>query len=94
MIPAEMYPGNPEEIFATAKKNLAIVKASELRVQSAEKAVTVEKSQFYPQIALYGNLFSNYSSAAVINNPTSVTDVTTENYVLINSIKNPVISPD
>lgn len=93
MIPAEMYPGNPEEIFATAKKNLAIVKASELRVQSAEKAVTVEKSQFYPQIALYGNLFSNYSSAAVINNPTSVTDVTTENYVLINSIKNPVISP-
>lgn len=93
LIPAEIYQGNPEEIFATAKKNLAIVKASDLRVKSAEKAVSVEKSQFFPQIGLYGNLFSNYSSAAVINNPTSVTDVTTENYVLVNSIKNPVISP-
>ncbi len=93
MIPAEMYPGNPEEIYAVAQKNLAIVEASELRVKSAEKAVKVEQSQFYPQIGLYGSLFSNYSSAAVINNPTGVTDVTTENYVLVNNIKNPVISP-
>lgn len=93
LIPAEIYQGNPEEIYAIAKKNLAIAKASDLRVKSAEKAVKVEQSQFYPQIGLYGNMFSNYSSAAVINNPSSVTDVTTENYVLVNSIKNPVISP-
>ena len=93
LIPAEMYPGNPEEIYAIAQKNLAIVEASNLRIKSAEKAVKVEQSQFYPQIGLYGNLFSNYSSAAVINNPTGVSDVTTDNYVLVNNIKNPVISP-
>ena len=93
MIPAEMYPGNTEEIFAIAQKNLAAEQAAELRVKSAEKAIKVEQSQFYPQIGLYGNLFSNYSSAAVINNPTGVTDVTTENYVLVNNVKNPVISP-
>lgn len=93
MIPAEMYQGNPEEIYAIAQKNLAIMKATELRIKSAEKAVKVEQSQFFPQVALYGNLFSNYSSAAVINNPTGVTDVTTSNYVLVNNIKNPVISP-
>jgi outer membrane protein len=93
MIPAEMYQGNPDEIYAIAQKNLAIMKATELRVKSAEKAVKVEQSQFFPQVALYGNLFSNYSSAAVINNPAGVTDVTTSNYVLVNNIKNPVISP-
>ncbi len=93
MIPAEMYQGNPEEIYAIAQKNLAIMKATELRVKSAERAVKVEQSQFFPQVALYGNLFSNYSSAAVINNPAGVTDVTTSNYVLVNNIKNPVISP-
>ncbi len=93
LIPAVMYQGNPEEIYAIALKNMAISKAAELRVKSAEKAVRVEQSQFFPQIGLYGNLFSNYSSAAVINNPSGVTDITTENYVLVNNIKTPVISP-
>ena len=93
MIPAEIYHGNPEEIYAIAQKNLPIVKASELRIKSAEKGVKVEQSQFFPQIGLYGNLFSSFSSAAVINNPTGVTDVITENYVVVDNIRKPVISP-
>jgi len=93
MIPAEIYHGNPEEIYAIAQKNLPIVKASELRIKSAEKGVKVEQSQFFPQIGLYGNLFSSFSSAAVINNPTGVTDVITENYVVVDNIRKQVISP-
>jgi outer membrane protein len=93
MIPVEIYHGNPEEIYAIAQKNLPVVKASELRIKSAEKGVKVEQSQFFPQIGLYGNLFSSFSSAAVINNPTGVTDVITENFVLVDNVRKPVISP-
>ena len=93
MIPSEIYAGNPQEIYAIAAKNLAIVKASDFRVKSAERAVKVEKGAWFPQIGLYGNLFSNYSSSSVLNNPIGITDITTENYVLVNSIKNQVISP-
>jgi outer membrane protein len=93
MMPAAIYPGNTEEIFAIAKKNLAIVKASDLRIMSAEKAVKVEQSAFFPQIGLYANLFSNYSSAAVLYSATDITNVQTKDFVLLNNIKNPVISP-
>jgi outer membrane protein len=76
-----------------AKKQLALVKAGELRVESARKAVEVEKGAFMPRIGVYGNLFSNYSSAATTNIQTGVTDVQTDNYVLLNNLKTPVYSP-
>jgi outer membrane protein len=92
-MPAGIYPGSQEEIIKTALNNLALIKASDLRIQSAEKAIKVEQASYYPQVGLYGNLFSNYSSAATLNTPTTVVDRVTNDYVVVNSIKNPVISP-
>jgi outer membrane protein len=92
-MPAGIYPGSQEEIIKTALNNLALIKASDLRIQSAEKAIKDEQASYYPQVGLYGNLFSNYSSAATLNTPTTVVDRVTNDYVVVNSIKNPVISP-
>jgi outer membrane protein len=92
-MPAGMYQGSQEEIIKTALNNLALIKASDLRIQSAEKAIKVEQSSYYPQVGLYGNLFSNYSSAATLNTPTTVVDQVTNDYVVVNNIKNPVITP-
>ncbi len=92
-MPSEIYPGTTEDIYATAKKQLPVVRAGELRVESARKSVAVEKGAFMPRIGLYGNLFSNYSSAATTNVQTGVTDVQTDNYVLLNNLKAPVYTP-
>jgi len=92
-MPAGMYQGSQEEIIKTALNNLALIKASDLRIQSAEKAIKVEQASYYPQVGLYGNLFSNYSSAATLNTPTTVVDQVTNDYVVVNNIKNPVITP-
>lgn len=90
--PQEPYSATPEMIYANAK-NLPGMKAADLRTESAKRAVAVEKGAFFPRIGLYGNLFSNYSSAAETRTLTGTSDVTTDNYVLVNSIKSNVISP-
>ena len=90
--PQEPYGATPEMIYANAK-NLPGMKAADLRVESAKKAIAVEKGAFMPRIGLYGNLFSNYSSAAETKTLTGTSDVTTDNYVLVNSVKSNVISP-
>jgi outer membrane protein len=92
-MPTGIYPGNEEEIIQTALNNLALIKASDLRIKSAEKVIKVEQASYYPLIGLYGNLFSNYSSAATLNTPTNIVDQPTSDYVLVNNIKNPVITP-
>jgi len=90
--PQEPYGATPEIIYANGK-NLPGIKAMDLRVESAKRAIAVEKGAFMPRIGLYGNLFSNYSSAAETRTLTGTTDVTTDNYVLVNSVKTNVISP-
>lgn len=90
--PQEAYASTPDLIYANAK-NLPGIKATELRLESAKKAVQVEKGAIMPRIGLYGNLFSNYSSAAETRTLTGTTDVTTDNYVLVNNVKSNVISP-
>lgn len=91
-MPDQAYGSTPEMIYAAAK-NLPLIKASELRVESAKRAVQVEKGAFVPRFGLYGNLFSNYSSAAERRTVSGTTEVVTDNYVLVNNVKSPVVAP-
>ncbi len=61
------YETDPESIYQIAVSHLAQIKGAELRKQSAEKAISVARSQFYPVVGLGGNLGTNYSSAAQEN---------------------------
>ena len=92
-MPEGIYPGNEQEIIKTALNTLPIIKASDLRIKSAEKGIKVEQSAFYPQVGLYGNLFSSFSSAFTLNIPTTIVNQTTSNFVEVNNIKFPVIAP-
>lgn len=87
----EMYPSTPTEIYAASLQNLAQVKAVDLRVKSTAKGVQVAKGGYYPYLRLNGNLNTNYSSVSVRSVPTTVTEVNTGQYVLIDNIKNPVL---
>jgi outer membrane protein len=87
------YDATASQIYETALENLALVKAANLRKMSAEKGVQVARGLLYPSLSLNGNLNTNYSSAAMqstfLNNSEEVTD----NYVVIDGVKTPVVSP-
>lgn len=87
------YDITPEEIYKMAVEQLAIVRAAQLRTQSAEKGVKTARGDFYPSLALNGNLTTNYSSAANRDIFLNTTDVQTNAYVLVNGLKAPVIGP-
>ena len=60
----EKYNLSAEDVYSEALQNLATFKAKELRIDAAKKGVHVAKSQFTPEISLFGGVNTNYSSAA------------------------------
>lgn len=88
-----MYDGTSDQIYEQAMKNLAIIKAVDLRHQSAIKAVKSAKGQLYPSLVLNGGLATNYSSAATTQSLVNTTDMPTDGYVLLDNAKVPVYAP-
>ena len=87
------YDVTPEAIYKQALEQLALVRAAQLRTQSAEKGIKVAKGDYYPSLSLSGNVTTNYSSAAARDIFLNKTEEPTSQYVIIGGIKTPVISP-
>jgi len=81
---------NSDSIYEAALRNLAIVKAAELRNRSAIYGVKTYRSQRYPSLYFSGGLFTNYSSNATNQVFVNSTDVQTSGYVLNGTDKLPV----
>jgi outer membrane protein len=87
------YDASASQIYETALANLAMVKAVDLRKLSAQKGVQAAKGLLYPNLSLNGNLNTNYSSAAMQNTFLNRSDEETDNYVLVDNVKQPVFQP-
>jgi outer membrane protein len=83
LVPEEQ-PGNPQETYTMAIDQLALVKAANLRTQSAAAGIRASRGLFYPTLLLNGNLNSNYSSAATINGETIYYDAQLRNNIFSN----------
>lgn len=81
-----------DSVYQSALQNLAIVKAVELRKQSTDFELKTFRSQRFPSLVLNGGLNTNYSSNGSSQQFINSTDVATDNYVLINGTKTPVIA--
>ncbi len=81
---------NADQVFDTALKQLAYVKAAELRRQSAEKGVKVAKGALSPTISLFGGITTNYSSAAQNSTVSDSSIVPTKQFVNTPTGKNTV----
>lgn len=81
-----------ERIYETALQQLAIVKANAFRQQAAAAGVKVAKADLYPTLSLFGQVSTNYSSAALRNNLLGSSDLPNGDYVVVNANKIPVIS--
>jgi len=77
------YSESFEDTYSQALQNMAIVKAGEYRLKAAEKGVSVAKSLYVPEISLFANLNTNYSSAARIFNESGSNIVDTGDFVTI-----------
>lgn len=88
----EIYPFTPDEIYAEALENLATFKARDLRVEAARKGVHVARSSYIPSISLFGQLNTNYSSAAQIFLETGVRRVETGGVITIDGQEIPVMA--
>ena len=86
--PNETY----QEVYAEAIVNMAIVKAGELRLEASERGVAVAKSNYAPEISLFANLNTNYSSAARVFDATGTSVVDTGDFVSISGQDYPVFS--
>lgn len=87
----QAYTVTADSVYQNALQKMAIVKAAALRTHSAEAAVKAAKGQYYPAIALNGNVGSNYSSFARKDNLIGASEVATESYVFVNGSKTPVL---
>lgn len=80
----EEYNLSADEVYTQALQNLATFKAREKRIEAAKKGVSVAKSQFTPEISLFGGVNTNYSSAAQLFNATGTSIVATGDFVNVN----------
>lgn len=88
----ELYDATADNIYAVALQGLAFVKAADLRTKAANKAIRVAAADLYPTLSLFGQLGTNYSSAARSSTAAGVTDVVTTDYVVVNGNNSPVIT--
>jgi outer membrane protein len=79
-------------VYDRALKNLAIIKAGELRRKSAEAAVKAVRGELYPTVTLNGNLNTNFSSVARKDILLNSTFLPTADYVIVNGSQLPVVS--
>jgi outer membrane protein len=87
-----LYDGDPATIYGLSEKNLSLVKAADLRRQSAEKGVDVARGGFYPTVSLSGGLSTNFSSAAQTQIPLNTVEVASGDFVTIGANKVPVMT--
>lgn len=92
LVDLEKYPYSAEEIYEESLKNLATFKAREFQVRAAKKGVSVARSLYFPEISFFGQLNTNYSSAAQVFLETGTNRVETGSFITINDEVIPVFA--
>ncbi len=88
-----LYDATVEQIYQQSLQQLALVKAADLRKESAEKGLKAAKGLLYPTLSLNGGLGTNYSSIAALQQLATTSDKPTDAYILYNSEKLAVVAP-
>jgi outer membrane protein len=89
-----VYDASPSVIYNDALKQWALVHATELRQQSAIIGIKVAETNYYPTVSLFGQLGTNYSSAAQRLTAIGSVDVPTNNFVTVSGNKFPVFTKE
>lgn len=77
------YNLSADEVFEESLENLATFKAGALRIEAAQEAIQVSRSLYAPEISLFAQLNTNYSSLARLFNETGTSIVETGQFVSV-----------
>lgn len=81
----EMYTYTEQEVYEQALLVFPTVKARGLSLEAAEKGIAVAKSQYIPEISLFANMNTNYSSAARFFNESGTSTIETNDFVTLDN---------
>jgi outer membrane protein len=87
---AAKYEDTPDKIYQTALQELALIKAVDLRKQSAEKGVKVARGQLFPTLSFGASASTAYSSVALQNQYLNTVYIPTTDSTIVNNVKYPV----
>jgi outer membrane protein len=79
------YGFSSDQVYQDALESLATFKARELRVEAAEKGINVARAQYIPEISIFGQLNTNYSSAAQTFSEVGSSIIETGAFVTVNN---------
>ena len=85
LIDVDGYKYSSDDVYKDALESLATFRAREFRIESAKKGVSIAKSQYIPEISLFGQLNTNFSSAAQMFTETGSSIVNTGDFITINN---------
>lgn len=83
LINIEKYKISANDIYNDALENLATFKSKQLRIEAAKTGIKVAKSNYFPEVSLFGQLNTNYSSAAELFTQTRTSTIETGDFVSI-----------
>ncbi len=89
---ATKYESTRDQIYQEAMQQLALIKSVDLKTQSAEKALKVQRGLLFPTLSFGLNVSTAYSSVAFQNQFINSTYVPTSDSALVNNVKYPVYS--
>ncbi len=95
-LPTDNFTANdaatPSSVYDMAANKLPMIKASELRKESAAKSLQIARGSMYPVISLSGSLNTNYSNAASRDVFINSVEVPSGDFVTVNGNKVSVIT--
>lgn len=87
---AAIYETSSASIYETALKQLAMIKAVDLRQQSAGKGVKVAKGQLFPRLTFGVGISTSFSSVAFQSQYLNTVYSPTSDSTIVNNVKYPV----
>ncbi len=91
LINSEKYQLSASDVYHDALQNLATFKSRQLRIDAAHKGIKVARANYLPEVSLFGQLNTNYSSLAETFTETGSNIVETGDFVTINNQDFPVL---
>ena len=88
---SKKYPYKVDVIYNEALKNLATFKSRQLKIEAAEAGIKVAKSNYFPEVSVFGQLNTNYSSAAQVFTEIGMVIKETGDFVNISNQELPVL---
>ncbi len=91
LINSEKYQLSANDVYHDALQNLATFKSRQLRIDAANKGIKVARANYLPEVSIFGQLNTNYSSLAETFTETGSSIIETGDFVSINNQDYPVL---